>query len=78
MNDQPDLSRETTAMLEGLTREDVETIKAALPLIRMVIGFGRVSMWLIAGTLGLFFGLVMIWDAVLKVVGWLYPPPPHP
>ncbi len=78
MPDQPDrMSRETADMLEGLTREDVETIKTALPLIRMVVGFGRVSMWLIAGVLGLFFGMVMLWDAVLKVLGWLTPPP-HP
>jgi hypothetical protein len=46
-----------------------------LPLIRMVIGFGKVSMWLIAGILGLFFGLVMLWEAIQKVMGWFVAPP---
>jgi hypothetical protein len=76
MHEPPDrMSRETADMLEGLTREDVETIKRALPLIRMVIGFGKVSMWLIAGILGLFFGLVMLWEAIQKVMGWFVAPP---
>lgn len=72
-----DIPEPARDLLKELSREDVETIKAGLPLVRAVIGFGKVAKWLIVGVLGLFFGAVMLWEALMKVASWFWPPP-HP
>jgi len=54
--------------------EEEELIKTALPLVRALIGFGKVSKWLLLSVIGIFLGFVMLWESVLKVVGWFSPP----
>jgi hypothetical protein len=50
MNETPqrmaELSEETREFLNDLSREDIATLKTGLPLIRMIVGFGKVTKWL--------------------------------
>jgi hypothetical protein len=40
-------------------------------LIRMVIGFGKVTKWLAITLGGLLMGTVMLGDAVVKIISWM-------
>ena len=70
------MSDETRDFLGDLTREDIATIKAGLPIIRAIIGFGKVSKWLAITALGLLAGAVLLGESIMKIVGWFWPPPP--
>lgn len=65
-----DLPPETIKFLAELTKEDIRTLETGLPLIRMVIGFGKVTKWLTLTFAGLLMGGVLMWDAVLKIASW--------
>lgn len=69
-----DLSPDTKEFLTGLSKEDVKTIKAGLPIIKAIIGFGKVTKWLAIGFLSLLAGLVMLGESVGKILAWLRPP----
>ena len=69
------LPEDTKVFLSELSREDIETIKNGLPLIRMVMSFGRVTRWLAITCLGIIAGFVLLWESVLKIVGWFKVPP---
>lgn len=69
------LPEDTKVFLSELSREDIETIKNGLPLIRMVMGFGRVTRWLAITCLGILAGVVLLWESVLKIAGWFKVPP---
>lgn len=74
MNETPqrmtDLSEETREFLSDLSKEDIATLKTGLPIIRAIVGFGKVSKWLAITTLGLLVGTVMLWESVLKIIAW--------
>lgn len=75
MDDQPaerlaELPRETREFLSELTREDIATISDGLPIIRMIISFGKVAKWLAITSLGLMVGVVMLWESVGKIISW--------
>jgi hypothetical protein len=71
-----ELSEETREFLSDLSREDIATIKSGLPVIRMIIGFGKVTKWLAITSLGLLVGTVMLWESVIKILTWLRPASP--
>lgn len=64
------MSHETAEVLDGLGKEDMETLKQALPVIRMILAFGTVSKWLIVTVLGLAAGAALLGDSALKILGW--------
>jgi hypothetical protein len=66
-----DLPPETVQFLADLSREDIDTLRTGLPLIRMVVSFGKVTKWLAITAGGMLLGSVMLWDAVLKIVSWM-------
>lgn len=66
-----ELPEETREFLSDLSKEDIATIKNGLPIIRMIIGFGKVSKWLAITSLGLAVGFVLLWESILKIVGWM-------
>lgn len=72
------LPDETKELLSGLSPEDAKTIKAGLPIIRAIIGFGKVTKWLAIVVLSLLAGMVMLGESVMKIVGWFQSPPPTP
>jgi hypothetical protein len=72
-NRMAELPEETREFLSNLTREDIATIGAGLPVIRMIIGFGKVTKWLAITMLGLLVGFVLLWESVLKIVAWVRP-----
>jgi hypothetical protein len=69
-----ELPRETKIFLSELTREDIETISAGLPIIRMIIGFGRVTKYLAITAVGVAVGFVMLSESVGKIVAWFKQP----
>ena len=65
-----ELSPETREFLADLSKEDIATLKTGLPLIRMIVSFGKVTKWIAITSLGLLMGTVMLWDAVSKILSW--------
>lgn len=72
-----ELPEETREFLSGLSHEDISTIKSGLPVIRMIIGFGKVTKWIAITALGLLIGLVMAWDALVRIASWFKPSAGH-
>lgn len=70
-----DLTDETKELLLGLSPEDARTIKAGLPIIRAIIGFGKVTKWLAIAVLSLLAGILMLGESVMKIIGWFQAPP---
>jgi len=70
-----DLPDETKELLSGLSPEDARTIKAGLPIIRAIIGFGKVTKWLAIAVLSLLAGILMLGESVMKIIGWFQTPP---
>lgn len=70
-----DLPPDTKDFLSGLSKEDVKTIKSGLPIIRAIIGFGKVTKWLAIAALGILGGIVMLGESIMKILAWLKPPP---
>lgn len=69
--DEMSLSPEVKSFLSDLSKEDVETLKTGLPIIRMVVSFGKVTRWLAITLGGVLLGGVMLWDGILKIIGWM-------
>ena len=69
------LPEDTKVFLSELSREDIETIKNGLPIIRLIIDFGKVTKWLAITALGIIAGFVLLWESVLKIAGWFKVPP---
>lgn len=79
MTDEPaerlaDLPKETREFLSELTREDIDTISAGLPIIRMIIGFGKVTKWLAITAVGIAVGFVMLSESIIKIIAWFKQP----
>lgn len=71
-----ELPSKTREFLSDLSPEDIATIKSGLPIIRMIVGFGKVTKWLAITSLGMMVGVVMLWESMLKILAWFKPPPP--
>jgi len=65
-----ELPPETKSLLANLSRDDVETIKNGLPIIRAIIGFGMVTKWLAIFAIGVVGGVVMLGESITKIVAW--------
>lgn len=65
-----ELPPETKSLLANLSRDDVETIKNGLPIIRAIIGFGKVTKWLAIFAIGVVGGVVMLGESITKIVAW--------
>lgn len=70
-----DLPPDTKDFLSGLSADDVKTIKAGLPIIKAIVGFGKVTKWLAIAALGILTGIVMLGEGVMKIIAWFKPPP---
>jgi hypothetical protein len=66
-----DLSEDTRRFIAGLDEDDIHTLNKGLEIIRLSLAFGKVTKWLIVSALALFFGVVMLWEAVIKFVGFI-------
>lgn len=65
-----ELSPETREFLSKLSRDDIKTIEQGLPIIRQVMGFGKVLKWLAIAALSLLAGIVLLGESVSKIIGW--------
>lgn len=68
-----ELSEETRKFLSQLSRDDIKTLESGLPLIRQVMGFGRVAKWLAIFVLSILAGVVLLGESVSKIIGWIKP-----
>lgn len=66
-----DLPDETKAFLNDLSRDDLNTIRSGMPIIRAIIGFGKVTKWLAILALSLLAGVVMLGESIVKIIGWV-------
>lgn len=66
-----ELPEGTRQFLSELSPEDLKTFRAALPIIRAILGFGKVTKWLAIAALGILGGIVMIGDSVVRIIGWV-------
>ena len=69
-----ELPEDTRKFLAELREEDIETLKDGLELVRASRTVGRFVKWLILGILGTVVGTVMLYENVVKVIGWFSPP----
>lgn len=65
-----ELPEETREFLSDLSKEDIATIKNGLPIIRMIVSFGKVTKWLAITSLGIAVGFVLLWESILKILSW--------
>ncbi len=65
-----ELPEESRAFLAQLSREDIATIEAGLPILRMVISFGKVSKWIAIAILSVMAGVLMLGESVIKIMSW--------
>ena len=70
-----ELPVKTQEFLAQLREEDIDTLNAGLKLVVATMTVGRAVKWLIVGILGLFAGVVMFGESVLKILAWFKPPP---
>ncbi len=68
-----DLPDDTKEFLTDLSPDDVRTIRAGLPIVRAIIGFGKVTKWIAIAALGVLGGIVMLGESVAKIVAWFRP-----
>ncbi len=68
-----DLPDDTKEFLTDLSPDDVRTIRAGLPIVKAIIGFGKVTKWLAIAALGILGGIVMLGESVAKIVAWFRP-----
>lgn len=57
--------------LAHLTEEDVVLIRSGVELVRSAMTVSRFLRWLIISLAGAFLGAVMVWDAGIRLSGWL-------
>ena len=65
-----DLPEGTRRFIANLDADDIATLGQAIEMVKTTMTFGRVARWLILGVIGLFLGVVMLWEAVLKFLGF--------
>lgn len=70
VNRMVELPEETRQFLAGLSRDDVATLRTGLPIIKAIVGFGKVTKWLAIVSLGILGGVVMFGESVMKIVSW--------
>jgi len=69
-----DLPDKTKAFLAGLRPDEVDTLNDGIRLVRSIATVGAFMKWLIVGILGMAMGVVMFYEAVVKMLGWFRPP----
>lgn len=70
-----ELPEKTRTFLAQLRDEDIDTLNAGLKLVVATMTVGRFVKWLIVGILGMFAGVVMFGESVVKILAWFRPPP---
>lgn len=65
-----ELPNETQEFLSQLREEDIATLKDGLRLVNAIRVVGKFSKWVIVGLLGMFAGVVMFGEGVIKIYSW--------
>lgn len=71
MNELPIATRE---FLARLSPEDLDTLEEGVKLFSAARRLGRVMKWAIVLAAGTIIGAVMLWENVLKIIGWIKAP----
>lgn len=70
-----ELPEPTRKFLSELSVEDAKALEAGMPLVRALIGFAKVTKWILIAILGILGGIVLLGESVLKILAWFKPPP---
>lgn len=70
-----ELPKETRQFLSSLSKDDVKTLETGLPVLRAILGFAKVTKWLIVCLVGVLAGVVLLGESVLKIWAWFKVPP---
>jgi len=65
-----EMDPETRAFLARLKSEDIDLLENGIELVRSSLTVGRFVKWLVITCLGFFFGGIMLWEGILKVIKW--------
>jgi hypothetical protein len=63
-----DLSPETRLFLSSLSRDDLQALERAIPLIKRLFSFGIVAKWLILSVIAVIIGASTLWDGVSNLL----------
>lgn len=74
VNAMTELPPKTREFLARLSEEDLDTLDEGVKLVNAMRRVGRVMRWVIVGVAGTFLGAVLLWEAVLKVIGYVRTP----
>lgn len=65
-----DLPDRTKEFLSSLRDDEIDTLNDGIRLVSAIRTVGTFVRWVIVGMLGIFAGVVMLGDAIGKIVGW--------
>lgn len=62
---------DTRAFFARLDKQDIVLLEKGIELVRASLTVGSFVKWLVITVLGFFFGGIMLWEGILKVVSWI-------
>lgn len=74
VNAMTEIPPKTREFLARLSEEDLDTLEDGVKLVNAMRRVGRVMRWVIVGIAGIFLGGVMLWEALLRVIGYVRTP----
>lgn len=68
-----DLPEKTKEFLSNLRKEELATLAEGIKLVSAIRTVGKFVKWAIIGLLGIFSGVVMFGEALMKIAAWFKP-----
>lgn len=69
-----DLDPETRMFLSRLSRDDLEALERAIPLMKRLFSFGIVAKWIILTLIAVIIGASTLWDGIANILKHLRAP----
>lgn len=73
VNAMTELPKETREFLARLRPEDIDTLERGVKLVNAVLTVGTFFKWLIVGIVGIIVGFALLWESIMKIIGWFRP-----
>ncbi len=65
-----ELPESTRLFLTNLSQDDVKVLQTGLPILKHIIGFGKVTMWIWIAIASLLAGIVLLGESFQKILSW--------
>ncbi|MBN9600823.1 MAG: hypothetical protein J0G28_14280 [Afipia sp.] len=72
-----DLPEKTKDFLTNLREEEIDTLSDGIRLVGAIRTVGTFVKWVIVGLIGIFAGIVLFGESVMKILSWFRPIVPH-